>query len=571
MRFGLLVVACMSLATGDLFGQQVPAIVMDEIFYNGKIITVDSAFSIQEAFAVKGDQFLAVGSNATVRALASSNTRLTDLRGSAVIPGLMDNHNHQYRAGERLLRGISLLGVPSLAEMLNRLRQAVANAQPGQTVFTNIGGWSEREFPEKRGPTRQELDQISSDHPVVVFRSGGEAYLNTAALKAAGVGRETEFFVVGYRRFPVPKDPTGEPTGILRGTGVFTAIAAKLIPPLTEEESKELILQMQQQQNAMGLTSIRDISLTPEAMRAYWSLWREGKLTMRVSMGLLAAPEDADKMEQILSPWGVGPGFGDHWLRLDCVAEFSVDGTANSGAYMREPYVDAPQGNVTAPRVTAEKFRQAVLTMNRYGWRPSTHIQGDKALDLALDAYEAADRQSSIRDKRWIVEHAPMVHPDQMERMARLGILVSAQFQPYTEADTMIRRWGKERAERAVPMRELLDHHLVVSTGSDWPAGTNNPFVNIYFYVTRKTVDGKLAGAPQKISREEALRVSTINNAYMTYEEKVKGSIEAGKLADFLILSQDVLTVPEEQIRSIHPLATYVGGRKVFSSKDGVF
>lgn len=328
---------------------------------------------------------------------------------------------------------------------------------------------------------------------------------------------------------------------------------------------------MQQQQNAMGLTSIRELSLAPEIMRVYWSLWREGKLTMRVSMGLNVAPEDADKMEQILSPWGVGPGFGDHWLRLDCVAEFSVDGNPDSGAYLRQPYVEAPRDDIATPRITAEKFLQAVLTMNRYGWRPSPHITGDKALDLVLDAYEAADRQSSIRDKRWVVEHTPLIHPDQMERMARLGIVVSAQFQPYRGADTMIRFWGKERAERAVPMRELLDHRLIVSTGSDWPGATDNPFVNIYFYVTRKTVDGKLAGAPEKISRQEALRVSTVNNAYMTFEEKVKGSIEAGKLADFLILSHDILTVPEEQIHAIHPLATYVGGRKVFSSKEGMF
>jgi len=160
-----------------------------------------------------------------------------------------------------------------------------------------------------------------------------------------------------------------------------------------------------------------------------------------------------------------------------------------------------------------------------------------------------------------------------MERMARLGVVISAQIQPYGGGAGMIKTYGTERANHAVPMRELLDHKLIVSTGSDWGGGEadDNPFLNIYFYVTRKMRNGAVIGAAQKISREEALRVSTVNNAYMTFEENVKGSIETGKLADFVILSKDILTVPEEQIPDLKPLATYVGGQKVFASKDGGF
>jgi hypothetical protein len=227
-----------------------------------------------------------------------------------------------------------------------------------------------------------------------------------------------------------------------------------------------------------------------------------------------------------------------------------------------------------------------MLLVNRYGWRPAPHLcdrgcgrpNEYESLDLALEAYEAADRESSIRDKRWVLEHIPTVQPGQMDRMARLGVVVSAQFQPFkwgsAEYERMVEKMGKrELAERQVPMRELLDHHLIVGTGSDshGRGQIDNPFVPIYFYVTRKTEDGRVLDPRQKISRQEALRVSTINNAYLTFEETVKGSIEAGKLADFLILSQDILTVPEDKILSIHPLATYVGGRQVFSSKDGGF
>ena len=158
-----------------------------------------------------------------------------------------------------------------------------------------------------------------------------------------------------------------------------------------------------------------------------------------------------------------------------------------------------------------------------------------------------------------------------MDRMARLGVMISAQAQPYSHYDEILQNWGKGNLERAVPMRAWLDHHLMVSMGSDWMGYPNNPFINLYFYVSRKAENGMLADASQKISREEALRVATINNAYLTFEEDVKSSVETGKLADFLVLSQDFLTVPQEQIRAIRPLATYVGGRKVFASKDGGF
>jgi hypothetical protein len=258
-------------------------------------------------------------------------------------------------------------------------------------------------------------------------------------------------------------------------------------------------------------------------------------------LGQDIGPGEADDIDEILRPWGVGNSFGDHWLRVDSLGEFAVD--------------------ASTPYIPPEKFRRAVMAMNRYGWRPAPHVNAAQALDIVLDGYEAADREKSIKDQRWVIEHATMIRTDQMDRFARLGVVVSAQFQPYR---------GGQTAEGALPVRDMLNHGLVVSAGSDWPGATNNPIIPFYFYVTRKTEDGsKVVGPTQKISRQEALRVSTINNAYETFEEKIKGSIEPEKLADFVILSDDILTVPDEQIRSIHPLATYVGGRKVFSNKDG--
>jgi predicted amidohydrolase YtcJ len=516
----------MALAAGNVLAQgsqQTP----DAIFYGGKVVTVDSTFSIQQAFAVKGDQFVQVGSDTQIRALAGPNTRQIYLRGRTVVPGFADNHDHVY-AIAMLHRGVDVSGVTSLSDMLSRIRQALPTVKPGKAVFTT-GGWVTS---LKEAPTQQDLDQISSDVPVVVVRGGqGQApILNTAAIKATG------------------------------GAHSVKAIA-QLIPPPTEEEQEKLILAAQKGRNAEGLTSVRDLTIGPEAMRAYDRLWLNGRLTLRTSMGLRI--DDNENMEDILKTWGVSSRFGDYWLRLDSVSENPL------------------------PEPPGDRFVQAMLLENRFNWRPAPHIcdrgcgsdNDQETLDIALNAYEAADRESSIREKRWVVEHVPTVRPNQMERLARLGVLVSAQFQPYyLDFDWLVRRVGgnQELAEREVPMRELLYHHLSVSSGSDFhgttDAGkTDNPLVSFYFYVTRKTRQGRVLGPQERISREEALRVATINEAYLTFEEKVKGSIEAGKLADFVILSQDILTVPDDQILATHPLATYVGGHEVFSDRDSGF
>ncbi len=397
--------------------------------------------------------------------------------------------------------------------MLSRIDRAVKALRADQVVFTTAG-WT-----VSQPPTTADLDAISSTVPLVVQRLGrGAPILNTAATRVRDSRSNT----------------------------------ANLIPPLGSDEEEQLILKIQREKNAEGLTSVRDLNIDAQAMRAYHRLWLKGKLTVRTGMGLHVP--DLHQLNTILSTSLSGTPFGDHWLRIDSISE--------------DP-----------PPTPGTPFLDAVLLMNRLGWRPAPHLcdrgcgrpDEYESLDFALDAYEAADRMSSIRDKRWVVEHVPTTQPAQMERMSRLGVVVSAQVQPFrweqSDYDRMVRTMGKpELADRQVPMREWIDHRLIVGSGSDTHGfgQIDNPFVAMYFYVTRKTSAGRVLDARQKISRREALRVATTNNAYLTFEENVKGSIEAGKLADFVILSDDFLTVPEERILSIHPLATYVGGRQVF-------
>jgi hypothetical protein len=487
--------------------------------------------------------------------LAGPATRRIDLRGRTVVPGLMDNHNHQYHVALLTLRGVDLQGIKSLSEMFSRIERAVDSAAPGETVYTTMS-WSEGDLVEKRGPTLAELDRIGPDNPVVVYASRSRLHLNSAALDALGIDSNT----ANPPRMEIVRDDSGKATGLITGQAAAVLIfAAQAVPQPSLDEKKALITRMQARQHAMGLTGIRDLQLYPDVMRAYFELWREGGLTMRTSMGLELNAGEEDLIDGMLAPWGVGPGFGDEWLRIDGIAEY------NPGDQVREPYADGDGTDIGTLRLAEGDFIEAIRKINHYGWRPSIHVAGDRTLDLVLDAYGAADRDRSIRDRRWIVEHIVLVHDDQIRRMKQLGVMVSAQFQPYARAGNMLREWGRERTEHVMRLKDLLDNGIIVSGGSDWPGAPNNPFINIHYYVTRDTLQLGPVGLDQKISRQDAIRVMTLNNAYLTYEEHLKGSIEPGKVADFVILSGDILTIPEGQIRDIHPLATYVDGRPVYT------
>jgi predicted amidohydrolase YtcJ len=533
MRFASIVFVLVALVTSPAAQQRPDVLAPDAIFVNGKILTVDARSTIQGAFAVKGDTFVAVGTDQRIRALAGQSTRVIDLHRRTVIPGLADNHNHLYESAKIMLRGVSLDGVTSVPQALERISQAVAKARPGETVYTTALRVS---LAERARLTIRELDRISTTVPVVVIRGRfNSAVLNTAALGLAGITRDTTSFA----DVPVPKDQNGDPTGVIPLAGLTAAslragelLLDKVLPPLTDEEEEQFLITAMHQRNKLGLTSIRDLNVSPRAARAYVRLWRKGLLTVRVSMGILAW--DSEQLAMTLSNSPAGSGYGDAWLRLDSISEFPL------------PVQD-----------DAQAFAAASIAAAQFGWRLSPHLGAPNSLNVALDGFEAADSAYPIRDKRWVLEHVPIATPLQLDRMAHLGLVISEQ-----------------TAESAAPppMRDLFNHHLIVSAGSDFlggPTSTDNPFFPIHFYVTRLAANGQVVGPEQKISREDALRASTYNYAYTTFEEKIKGSIEPGKLADFLILSDDLLTIPEENILSLHPLATYIGGRKVFQM-DGV-
>jgi predicted amidohydrolase YtcJ len=519
--------------------QVVPNAPPDAIFYNGKIITVDPAFTIRQAFAVRGDSYVAVGTNAAVRALAGRNTRLVDLRGAAVIPGMSDNHDHLYNSG-RYMRGVDLIGATSTEEVARRLREGMSRFKPGETVFGSMG-W--------RAPLRlSHLDQISTTVPIVALsnRRGG-AVMNTAALAKAGVFANTREFMGKT----MPRDANGELTGEMPGWPQGLYLIDLVVPVPTQAEEEQLLLAGQRQRHALGITSIRELSDWPPGIRAFQRLYQDGKLQLRVAIGFDVP--DAANPEGVLRDQMVATGFGDKWLRIHTQGE--------------EPW--PPSG------ISAARYTEFARELNRLGWRPSPHLGDNEALDIVLDAWEAADRDQSIQSKRWVVEHVPYATPAQIKRMAALGVMVSTNMLGYAnDYQAVVKSMGQAQADRQTPVREFIDNKLMVLPGSDYngpnpdTATSNNPWIPIYYYVTRKNRQGQVIGAQEKITRAEALRTSTINNAYVTFEEAVKGSIEAGKLADFVVLSADFLTVPEEQILQLRPMATYVGGKKVFTAPD---
>ena len=531
---------CWVLATSLAAAQGATTVAPDAIFYNGKIVTVDGTFSIRQAFAVRGDSYVAVGTNAAVRALAGRNTRLVDLQGATVVPGLSDNHDHLYNSG-RYLRGIDLVGATSTADVVQRLRAGMGRFKAGETVYGSMG-W--------RAPlARADLDQISTTVPIVALRGRrGEAVMNTAALAKAGITTATKDFMGAA----LARDANGELTGVTPAFPQGLYLVDRVVPVPTAAEEEQLLVAGQQQRLAMGITSIRELSDWPPAFRAFQRLRQAGKLQLRVAIGL--EDPDAQHPGQFLSQQAMNSDFGDKWLRVHTQGE--------------EPWPPAA--------LTAAQYTEFAREMNRLGWRPSPHVGNNETLDIVLDAWEAADRDQSIKSRRWVIEHAPNATPAEIRRMAALGVIVSTNMVGYAnDYPAAVKTLGQQEADRQTPVREFIDAKVMVLNGSDYngpnpdTATSNNPWIPLYYYVTRKSKDGKsVVGAHERISREEALRIATINNAYATFEEDVKGSIEAGKLADFLVLSADFMTVPEEQILTMRPLATYVGGKKVFGAAD---
>jgi predicted amidohydrolase YtcJ len=522
----------------------------DLILVNGRVITVDRNFTVAEGVAIAGDRILTTGNEDQLRALSGPATRVIDLKGNTVIPGLMDNHLHGAGGGP----GVDLSRARSLGDVYAAIAARVKQSRPGDIILSN-SDWHEAQLKEQRLPLRDDLDEVAPQNPIVLVRGGHEYILNSAALSRWNITTD------------IPQPAGGRITryadGRLNGELVDTAKSLVKLPPAGPRTPNQQLADRvadYKKLTAAGLTSIRHPGISIADYRMLQEMQNRGELTIRIN-ALLRAGNDA-----IVSS-GIRQGEGDEWLRIGGV-KLGVDG-GFEGGLMREPYEKPWDENGTfrgLQTIETERFFTLVRDLNRLDWRVATHAVGDAAIDLVLNAYEKANAERSIVNRRWSIEHAFIGRPDHLPRMKALGVAISAQNHLYLAGPSLVQYWGATRAGISTPAKMYLDAGLPVSSGTDAPVVPYPPLWSLYHFVTRDTITGGVLGSDQRVTRQQALRMATINNAWLNMEERTKGSIEPNKLADLVILNEDPLTCPEPRLRDAKVLATIVGGKVVAGS-----
>ncbi len=566
------VLAALCAAGAASFATQPARPAADLVLLGAKILTVDARFSEARALAVRDGRFVAVGSDKEVRAYVGPQTRVIDGRGRTVIPGLIDSHVHALGvAAEEAVQPFRNLR--SIGELQGWIRERVAAGGPSDAWI-----WTPRVYPprlrERRFPTRAELDAASPDRPVAV--DGAYALsLNTAALRAAGLTRAS----VNPPGGAIVKDAAGEPTGLLRNVGGLLArfrTGASAVPPLA------MLERVHQQYIATGITSVIERGATLDGYKAYEALRGADRLHLRSTVTIrIPDPQDPAAVERWISALPVRFGGGDEWLKVGPL-KIVVDGGILIGtAFMREPYgpgarelyaIDDPayRGFLT---LTPDQIASAVAIAHRHGWQVVAHVTGDAGVDAVLDAFEAAQKAQPAPDRRHTLIHAYFVHPETAARAARLGVLVDTQ--PawyYKDASVLSAGLGRARLEHFIGLRTLRRAGVTVAINTDHMFGLDrddalnpfNPFLTMYAATTRRTESGEIIGGEEAVSRQEALRMMTSAAARFSFDETNRGTIEPGRLADFVVLDADLLTCAPERLRSIRPDLTVIGGRAVF-------
>jgi predicted amidohydrolase YtcJ len=557
LRTKLLIGSALACAAASAaWAAQLPA-PADVVFVNGKVFTADAQDRVFQGFAVTGDRFVAIGTNVAVRRYVGPRTSVIDLKGRFVAPGLTDDHFHNEGGGP----GVDLSHVRTLGELLTTIANAAAAALPDTVIVSNSDS-HEAQLKEQRLPTAEELDQAAGEKPVVLVRGGHEYILNTAALRKWNITRDTPVPAGGQ----ISRNSSGELTGEL-----FDDAKALVSLPRQKPVSMADILATQKAVAPYGITAVRiPGAYKGDLVEAYHLMKQaeaEGKLTLRWTVYMPGfGLRSAEAGRKAIESWGVGQGEGDDWVKVDGV-KLIVDG-GFEGGHLSKPYLEpfGQGGKFSGVTVSPpDAYTEVVRELNRRGWHVITHAVGDAGLDEVLDAYAAADKDSSIKGKRWSVEHAFVSRPEQVARLKKLDVAVSAQDHLYLAAPVLKKYWGWATASEVTPVKTYLDAGLLVAGGTDSPVVPFNPFWNLYHMASRDTISDGVYGADQKIvSRPLLLRLVTINYARLIGEDKKRGSIEPGKLADFAVLTDDFLTAKPEAVRDMRALSTWVGGREVY-------
>jgi predicted amidohydrolase YtcJ len=548
----------------------------DLIIYHGKLVTVDPQFAIQQAMAVKGDRILRVGRDAEVLKLRGQKTKVVDLGGKTVLPGLIDSHAHP---GEASMTEFDhpIPDMETLQDVLDYIKSRARVLKPGEWI--QVHQVFITRLKEQRYPTRQELDAAALNHPVV-FATGPDAALNTLALKLSGIDRN--FRIADGGPGYIEKDPqSGEPTGILRSCTRYVRSQSTGKVPTAQDRYQRLLLLLQDYVS-VGITAIGDGDTMPDEIERYRQMQTRGELMLRVSMSQhVETLGPIEEVQQRIHKVAEDPLCrGDSLLRIIGVKTYLDGGMLTGSAYMLQPWGLSKIYSITDPDyrgllfIPKERLLPMVQAAVELGLQFTAHSVGDGAVQTLLDVYEEINRKMPVAKTRPSLTHSNFMSQETVEQLARLGAV--ANIQPawlYLDARTLVAQFGYDRLRYFQPLRSLFAAKGMVGGGSDHmqkigsfrSINPYNPFLGMWVAVTRKAKNYNGALHPEEaLSREQALRFYTLNNAYLLFREKEIGSLEPGKLADFIVIDRDLLGCPVDDILKTQVLETYLGGRRIF-------
>jgi predicted amidohydrolase YtcJ len=537
---------------------QTPASTADLIITNARIYTVDEARPRAEALAVKDGRVLFVGPQRSAMALRGPSTRVVDAAGRTLLPGLTDAHGHVVNLGQTL-RSVNVVGTTSVEQVIAKAVERAKVTPKGEWIVGR--GWDQNDWADTRFPTNEALSKAVPDHPVYLVRVDGHAALvNAAAMRLAGVTRDTKDPSGGR----LERDAAGEPTGVLVDRAM--GLVGSRIPAATDAQVRESILAAVREMHRFGLTGIHDAGATAQTLAQYEALATAKGFDLRLYAMI------GDHAPNIAQWYKRGPllGAGDGRLWVRSIKLYGDGALGSRGAAMLDPYSDDPHNHGLVISDAAYVQRVAVDAL-KAGFQVNTHAIGDKANRNVLDAYEAAFAQVPTADHRFRVEHAQIVSPSDLPRFASLGVIPSMQASHQTsDMYWAEQRIGATRVLGAYAWRSLLDLGAIIPNGSDFPVEAVNPLISFHASIARQDDRNWPAGgwhAEQRMTRDEALRSMTLWPAVAAFQERELGSLTPGKRADFVLLDQDIMTIPAEDVLKTRVVQTWVGGTLVYEAK----
>jgi len=532
----------------------------DLIIANAKVWTVDNSNPAAQAVAILGDRIVAVGSNSDVNNWRGPKTRVIDAEGKLLLPGFNDSHVHFVNGG-LALDSVQLNDATSPEEFARRIGERAKQTPKGEWIMG--GDWDETKWTPAKLPTKELIDPITSDTPVFVNRYDGHMSLaNSLALRLAGVTDKTPDPPCGV----IVRDAQANPTGALKDAAMD--LVNKVIPPLSHDQRMKAVKRALAHAASLGVTSVQNMDPDYEDIAVYSELLQRGELTTRIyAAPLITQVDDQTKI-------GIRHAFGGPFLRIGALKAFADGSLGSATAYFFQPFDDQPNnhGILSDEMHPLSLMRDRMMKADAAGLQLCTHAIGDQAISMILDIYSEITKAHGEADRRFRIEHAQHMAAKDFDRFAKLQVIASVQ--PYHAIDDG--RWaegriGHDRASRTYAFRTFLNHGVRLALGTDWDVAPLNPMLTVYAAVTRATLDSKNPNGwfpEQKLTVPETVEAYTMGSAYAEFQENEKGSITPGKLADMVLLSDDIFSLPPERIRDVRVLKTIIGGKTVWDARQ---